>query len=237
MNVIITICARGGSKGLKDKNIKLLNGKPLINYTIKQAKELNIYFSADIALSTDSDKIIQVSSECGLDTEYQRPKYLSKDNSGKIDVINHVLQYEEKKKKTYDYIIDLDVTSPLRTKEEINKAFEILINNIEALNIFSVSKPHRNPYFNMVELNESGYVELVKNIGPIMSRQNAPIVYDVNASFYIYRRRFFIEKWKTSITNKTLSYLMNHLCFDIDTIHDFEYMEFLIKNNKLDFEI
>tara|TARA_Y100000768_G_C23815756_1_gene604026 strand:+ start:50 stop:322 length:273 start_codon:yes stop_codon:yes gene_type:complete len=89
----------------------------------------------------------------------------------------------------------------------------------------------------MVELKSNGYVKLVKDIGPILSRQEAPKVFDVNASFYIYRRKFFSDNWETSITNKTLIYLMNHLCFDIDSIHDFDYLEFLVKEKKLPFDI
>ena len=236
MNVLITICARGGSKGLKGKNIKLLNGIPLIAYTIKQARSLSKLLPSKIVLSTDNSKIIETSSKHGLGTDYTRPDNLSKDNSGKIDAINHILQFEENKKK-YDYVIDLDVTSPLRKVEEIVEAFDLIYKKSEALNLFSVSNPHRNPYFNMVELKSNGYVKLVKDIGPVLSRQEAPKVFDVNASFYIYRRKFFTDKWKTSITNKTLIYLMNHLCFDIDSIHDFDYLEFLVKQKKLPFDI
>src|SRR5690606_8284461 len=108
--------------------------------------------------------------------------------------------------------------------------------NKEALNIFSVSKSHKNPYFNVVELKEDGFCKLVKQ-SEIKSRQAAPLVYDMNASFYIYRKAFFDKNLKSAITQKSLIFLMNHTCFDIDERLDFEIMEFLFSQNKLEFEI
>ena len=110
---------------------------------------------------------------------------------------------------------------------------------IKKANTFSVSNPNRNPYFNVVEKNEStGYYELVKKPeNPIQSRQNAPIVYDMNSSFYWYKRSFFDTNFESPITNNTGIYLTNHICFDLDHNNDFLFMEYLIKYNKLDFEL
>ena len=107
------------------------------------------------------------------------------------------------------------------------------------LTLFSVSHPNRNPYFNVVEKNEStGYYELVKKLKePIQSRQNAPIVFDMNSSFYWYKRSFFDTSFKSSITKNTGIYLIDHICFDLDHNNDFLFMEYLIKSNKLDFEL
>ena len=237
MNLLITICARGGSKGIPGKNIKLINDKPLIAYTIEAAQEFAMKHNADISLSTDSNRIREVASEYGLHTDYLRPSELATDNIGKIDVIRSLVGYQEVLlNKEYDFILDLDITSPLRTQEDLDKAFSELVFNNEAINIFSVSPASRNPYFNMVEEGPGGYVKLIKDRGQIKSRQAAPKVYDMNASFYFFRRIFFSELYETSITDKSLAYIMNHSCFDLDEPNDFILMDLMMRHNLIDFK-
>lgn len=237
MNLLITICARGGSKGIPGKNIKLLNGKPLIEYTINSAFKFSKKHNANIALSTDDDYILDICHSLKLNTNYKRPPELSTDHAGKIDTIYDILIFEEKDKNiTYDYILDLDVTSPLRTQIDLNEAFEKLQNDKNALNIFSVNIANKNPYFNMVEERESGYFELSKK-GEFLSRQTANPVFELNASFYFYRRDFFNLETRKVINDKSLIYLMNHTCFDLDHPVDFEFMNYLLENNKIDFTI
>jgi CMP-N,N'-diacetyllegionaminic acid synthase len=237
MNLLITICARGGSKGIPGKNIKLLNGKPLIEYTINSAFKFSKKYNANIALSTDDVNILNICNSLNLNTKYRRPLELSTDHAGKIDTINDILIFEEKEKNiTYDYILDLDVTSPLRTQIDLNEALEKLQNDKNALNIFSVNIANKNPYFNMVEERESGYFELSKK-GEFLSRQTANPVFELNASFYFYRRSFFNLENKKVINDKSLIYLMNHICFDLDHPIDFEFMNYLLENNKIDFTI
>lgn len=237
-NILISICARGGSKGVPGKNIKPINGLPLIGYTIKTANKFAKQHRADISLSTDSEEIIDVASKFGLKTNYKRPEHLATSSSGKIPVIQSLKEYEEKiRGKKYDFVIDLDVTSPLRTVQDLNNAFHLLKKNKEAHNIFSVNEANRNPYFNMVELQSNGFVKVCKDAGNILSRQKAPAVYDMNASFYIFRSSFFDLNYNTSTTDKSLAYVMEHLCFDIDHPIDFTIMEFLITQNLLDIEL
>ena len=239
MNILITICARGGSKGIPGKNIKILNGKPLIGYTIDTAKKfVEQYGNTHIELSTDSDAIREVADACGLKSEYIRPAYLANDTSGKIDAIADILDYAEKIYHIrYDFILDMDVTSPLRTLEDLSAAFDILSNSPDAVNLFSVSPANRNPYFNMVEQKENGFYDKVKTIGDVSTRQSAPKVYDLNASFYFYKRIFFEQGYKGAITDKSLIYEVPHTCFDLDHPLDFEMLEFLMSNNKLDFSL
>lgn len=239
MNIFITICARGGSKGIPGKNIKVLNGKPLIGYTIDVAKRFQEkYENVEIALSTDSDEIIRVAEECGLHSDYKRPVSLGGDTVGKIDVIKDIVLYTEKIKDIhYDYVLDMDVTSPLRTLEDMEEAFELINADPNAINLFSVSEPGRSPYFNQVEQKDNGYYNKVKDAGTVLTRQSAPKVYDLNASFYIYRRKFFDLGYKGAITDRSLIYLMKHICFDLDHPIDFEIISFLLGNNKLDFKI
>lgn len=239
-NNLITICARGGSKGIPGKNIKVLNGKPLLFYTIKAARIFQMKFqTTDIVLSTDSKEIAKVAEEYGLYTEYQRPKNLAGDKVGKIDAIRDILLWQEDKKSiNYDFILDLDVTSPLRNLDDLTTAFKIISENPEAINLFSVSNAARNPYFNMVELKENGFYAQVKQLDNIvLSRQSAPQVYDLNASFYFYKRKFFDLNYKGAITDKSLIYNIPHICFDLDHEIDFEYLSFLMKTRKLGFDL
>lgn len=240
MKVLITICARGGSKGIPGKNIKLLNGKPLIGYSIDVAKQFQAKFpQTDIVLSTDSYEIIQVAESCGLKSEYKRPDYLANDTVGKIDAIKDVLVYsEEKCGSKYDYVLDLDVTSPLRNMTDLETAFNLLYSDINAVNLFSVSEAGRSPYFNMVEQKENGYYAQVKTPrGDVFTRQSAPAVYDLNASFYFYRRTFFDLGYRGAITDKSLIYKVPHTCFDLDHPIDFDIISFLMENDKLNFDL
>lgn len=172
-----------------------------------------------------------------METTYNRPPELSTDTVGKIDTIRDVVLYEEmSRKKKYNYILDLDITSPLRTLDDLSMAFDLIKNSKQALNIFSVSPPHRNPYFNMVEPDGNGYYQLVKKGKVVKSRQTAPVVYDLNASFYFYTRRFFDLGWETAITDRSLIYEVPHVCFDLDNPVDFTIIEIMMKDNLLDFE-
>lgn len=239
MNLLITICARGGSKGLPGKNIKPLNGKPLLHYTFSRAFEFAELYNADIQLSTDDQEIIKCAESINYKTDYVRPKHLATDEAGKVDVIRHAYKYaEEHNDKSYDYLLDLDVTSPLRTIKDLTEAFDKLRKDKNALNIFSVSPASRNPYFNMVEQKKNNkYVQLVKNIGKIKSRQEAPTVYDMNASFYFFTREYLEGDYSTSVTERSLAYVMDHICFDLDHPMDFTIMEIMLREKLLDIQI
>lgn len=238
MNILITICARGGSKGIPGKNIKILNGKPLISYTIEIAKQFGRQYNAQIAISTDDSEIKNVAQYFGITSEYIRPKNLATDQAGKIDTIYDLLKFEENKNKLkYDYILDLDVTSPLRTIEDLNNSFNQIVST-DAFTLFSVNPSGRNPYFNMVEQNLDGYFDVVKKLNEsVVSRQSAPKVYELNASFYWYKRNFFDLGVNSPITEKSIVYIMPHICFDLDNPLDFSFLEFLMSNDKLDFII
>lgn len=239
MRGLVTICARGGSKGIPGKNIKELNGKPLIAYSIAVAKKLAEKYTLDIYLSTDSDEIKSVVENLpysSIDTSYTRPDFLADDSAGKLDAITDLHKYAtDDKGVSYDFVIDLDVTSPLRTSEDLDTAIQLLFKNTEALNIFSVSPANRNPYFNMVEEKPDGFVELCKK-GSFLTRQSAPKVFDMNASFYVFKKDFFTRQHHSVITNKSLLYEVPHLCFDLDHQLDFDFMSFLFENYKLDFD-
>ena len=236
-NLLITLCGRGGSKGIPGKNIRPINGRPLISISIDVAKRFAGKYQADIALSTDDEEIKNISAQFGLQTNYSRPANLATDTAGKIETIADLLFFEERNRNNqYDYILDLDITSPLRTFEDLEEAYNSIKNDANALNLFSVNHAARNPYFNMVEQQPNGYYGLIKK-GEFVTRQSAPNVYDLNASFYFYRRTFFESGNTKTITIKSLIYVMPHICFDLDHPIDFEFMEFLMANNKLTFQL
>lgn len=239
MRTLITICARGGSKGIPGKNIKSIAGKPLMGYTIDCARKVQQALgNTDIILSTDSDEIIRVAASLGLETPYRRPAELANDTCGKLDAIDHAWRWaEEYYNCRYDYVLDLDCTAPLRNLEDVLAGFGILEKDAKALDLFSVSPAARNPYFNMVEQKESGYFDLVKDGSAFTSRQSAPKVYDMNASYYIYRRAFFEQGLRDPNTPLSLVYVMPHRCFDLDEPVDFDFMEYLLENGKLGFEL
>lgn len=241
MNILITICARGGSKGIPGKNIRTINGIPLIHYSINTAIKFknSIKDNADIALSTDSPEIKAVARLAGLESDYIRPDHLSTDTAGKVDAIFDVRNfYEARLGKSYDLVLDLDVSSPLRTLDDLLTAYQEINHHKEALNLFSVNEAHKNPYFNLVEKGEDGYFHLSKTISTgVLSRQTAPLVYELNASFYFYRKAFFDEGFKTVYSGKAIISKLNHICFDLDSEMDFLFMEYLIVNNLLGFTL
>ena len=125
--------------------------------------KLKLKWNAKVALSTDDQEIKAVAYNLGISTAYNRPFFLATDTAGKIDTIKDLLLYEESLiNDKYDFILDLDVTSPLRTLEDIEHALELMIANSEAMTLFSVNNASRNPYFNMVEQKPNGFFNLVK---------------------------------------------------------------------------
>ena len=232
-NILITICARGGSKGIPGKNIKSVGGRPLLDYTAAVALAYARKHGAEILLSTDSDEIRRVGAESGVPTDYQRPDFLANDTCGKPDAIKDALTYAENHYgKRYDMVIDLDVTSPIRTLGDIEACVDKLVADKEALTIFSVNPCARNPYFNQVEVDESGYCHVVLG-GRYTTRQSAPKVYDMNASIYVYRREALLCDSPRAVTARSLVYVMNHICFDLDEPSDYDYLAYLIERGKI----
>ena len=235
-NILISVCARGGSKGIPGKNLKSLNGKPLIDYTLGFINELKGIIEFDLYFSTDDQKIKTHLINEGYEVPNIRDKTLAMDHTPKIDVIRNVLLNAERLYgKTYDYVIDLDVTSPLRNKKDILEALNRLKKDENALNIFSVSKSRKNPYFNMIEKKEDGYFKKVITKDNITGRQQAPEVYELNASFYILTNSFLKGDYIKMVTERSLIYEMPHICFDIDEPEDFKLMEAVLQNNLFQF--
>lgn len=229
LSILCTICIRGGSKSLKNKNIKIMNGKPLFFHTVEQAINAKIF--DNIVISSDSKKIISIAKKKLKDIDLiKRPKSLAKDNSPKIPVIRHCLKTVEKRyKKNFDIIIDLDVTSPLRKVSDIKKSLSKFLKK-KLDNLFSVCYSKINPYFNTVELYKGKIKYIKKNQSIITCRQNAPITYDINASIYIWSRKTLLNSNKL-LNKETDFFLMPHeRSIDIDTNLDFQIVSDIIRN-------
>jgi len=228
--ILCTICARGGSKGIKDKNIRDLAGKPLISYTITQA--LRWGKAEYVVVSTDSLRIAEVARQFGAQVPFMRPSSLAGDKAPKILAIRQALiESENIFGGKFDIVVDLDVTAPLRRISDLDNCLMVFLRR-RAKTLFSVVKAHRNPYFNMVEEAKDGFARLVKSLpGGIRRRQDAPRVYDMNASIYFYRRDFLLrDKSLTPFSDRTAIYIMDDLSrYDIDSDTDLEFVEFLIK--------
>ncbi|KUK75386.1 cytidylyltransferase domain-containing protein [Methanobacterium sp. 42_16] len=228
MKILVTICARQGSKRVKNKNIREIAGKPLIAHTIETAKE---WGKADkIIVSTDSEEIAEISRTYGAEVPFLRPENLSNDTAPKLPVIQHAVKYlKDIQGEEFDLIVDLDPTSPLRTVKDIEKAYNIMVNE-KPLNLFSVCPARKNPYFNMVELDSSGYAKLCKMTEnrKIFRMQDTPTVYEMNAAIYMYwaKKLFTMD---TVITDASLIYEMPpERSIDIDSETDFKLVEFLL---------
>ncbi len=233
MNILITICARGGSKGIPGKNIKPVGGRPLIAYTIGIARRVAERHGADTVLSTDSEEIREVARRYGLSTDYDRPAFLADDTCSKCDAIKDAMLYAEKvHQKRYDCVVDLDVTSPIRTTEDVERSIALLESDPGALTVFSVNPCARNPYFNMVEEKGDGYYGVVLG-GRYTTRQSAPKVYDMNASIYVYRREALDRENPRAVTDRSLVYVMDHVCFDLDEPSDYDYLAFLLDTGRI----
>jgi len=230
MYKLCTICMRKGSKGVKNKNLRIINNKPLMQYTIDQAIKSKIF--NEIIVSSDCNKILKLANKLGIKTSFVRPKMLAGDKVGKLDVIRNALIMSEKYfNKKFDIIFDLDVTSPLRKISDIKNAYQIFLSNkLKILLTGSVAK--KSPYFNQIELFEEK-IKLVKNKkDKIVRRQDSPKVYDMNASIYIWQRDALLLS-KTLFNKHTGIYVMpEERSIDIDSELDFRIVEHLLKTNK-----
>lgn len=236
MSLLLTICARGGSKGVPRKNLKPIAGKPLIAYTIEQAQT---WGKADrIVVSTDDAEIANVARSYGIDVPFMRPAVLADDRAPKVPVIRHAWETCCAADGVgYDAVVDLDVSAPLRRLEDIDGCHAAFLAG-RPLTLFSVVRSRKNPYFNMVEVNDEGFARLSKTIpGEVFARQAAPAVYDINGCIYFYDRTFLSDPDAINVvSSKSAIYEMPEIsATDIDTPEDFDYVEHLLNTGRFKF--
>jgi CMP-N,N'-diacetyllegionaminic acid synthase len=229
-DVLCTICARGGSKGVSNKNIRMINGKPLIAYTIEQAKQSALF--DHIVVSTDSDEIIEVATKYGAEVFFKRDPQMASDTAGKLQVIKDAFIRSEKHyDKEYKYLVDLDATAPLRSVDDIRLSFEQFLTNDNS-NLITAMQSRRSPYFNLVEVGTDGRVALSKKLeNSITRRQDVPKSYDMNASIYIWKRDIVLSSDTLFLESTGLYVMPEERSIDIDTQLDFDFVEFLMRRN------
>ncbi|MCO4293112.1 acylneuraminate cytidylyltransferase family protein [Solitalea sp. MAHUQ-68] len=228
-DTLFVLPARGGSKGIPLKNIKLLGDKPLIQWSIEVAKKLTI--DEHICMTTDSPHIKEVVEQFGLRVPFLRPDALATDSSGTYEVLLHALSYYEGLGRHYKKIVLLQPTSPFRTKEQVEAAIELYADNLDM--VVSVKESRDNPYYNLFEENLSGFLSKSKE-SQYVRRQDCPSVYAYNGAIYVIN----VDSLKAKPIHqfvKIKKYLMDDITsVDIDIPLDWEWAEFLIKRNLLD---
>lgn len=228
MNRILAIIpARAGSKGIKDKNIIDLNGKPLIAYSIEAAKKSK--YIDRIVVSTDGEKIATVAREWGAEVPFLRPNYLASDTAKTIDAMVHCIETLKEMGDEYDYVVLLQPTQPLRTAKHIDEAIEQLISSGEE-SLVSISKVKHHPIL-IRTLDDTGHVVNLLNTSSTQRRQDFPDYYKVNGAIYINKlnENFNLE---TSLNDNRLAYVMNEKYdVDIDELLDLKIAELLLTKN------
>jgi len=224
MKIYAFIFARGGSKGIKNKNIVNVANKPLILHTIDLVKKLS--FIKKIFVSTDDIKIKKIALASGLEV-ITRPKQLATDKSNEWKSWQHAVKFLRKKKEKFDVFISLPVTSPLRTVNNIKKSIQLLRKNVDI--VVTVTKSHRNPWFNMVKKDKNGYLKIVNNNKKkIFRRQDSPEVYDLTTLAYVTRPQFILENRGIFDGKVKGLEVEKKRALDIDDNYDLEIAKFFI---------
>jgi N-acylneuraminate cytidylyltransferase/CMP-N,N'-diacetyllegionaminic acid synthase len=226
MKILCTICARAGSKGVANKNLRLINGLPLIAYSLQQAVETKLF--SQIAVSSDSSEIRTTALAHGATFVVDRPTQMASDTAPKLPAIRHCVETTEKKFGQFDIIIDLDATAPLRIAADIIGSLELLTAT-NADNVITGTPAHRSPYFNLVEQDENGIVQLSKPLkDAVTRRQDSPKCFDMNASIYVWRRDALLNNPSLFVSSTRLFEMPRERSLDIDSEADFEMVEWMM---------
>ncbi|RQO67578.1 acylneuraminate cytidylyltransferase family protein [Pedobacter sp. KBW06] len=230
MKTLYIIPARGGSKGIPKKNIKLLAGKPLIQYSIDRVRE--VADESNICVSTDSDEIIEVVNNYNLEVPFKRPEYLSDDKSGTYEVLLHALDFYKQKNVFYDTVMIVQPTSPFRLRNHFLEVLDLYHENLDM--VVSVGKSHQNPYFTLFEENKDGLLEKSKD-GDYKTRQECPPVYFYNGSLYLINVNSLYQS-PIHQFKRVRKYLMEEkYSVDIDTPLDWSICETMISQGYINF--
>jgi CMP-N,N'-diacetyllegionaminic acid synthase len=228
---LCTICARGGSRGLPSKNIRLLHGKPMIAWTVLQARATRLF--DHIAVSSDSEAILAAAAAAGANQVIRRPDALASDTAAKVPAIHHaVLAAERETARSFETLVDLDATAPLRLPADIAGSITLLEES-GASSVITGALSHCSPYFDMVERRADGTVKLCKPPDEsYVRRQDVPQAFDMNASVYVWNRAAFMLDPQVFYADTRLFEMPPERSRDVDSEMDFAIVEFLF--GKLD---
>jgi CMP-N-acetylneuraminic acid synthetase len=232
MSITAFIFARGGSKGLPQKNTRDFLGKPLIAWSIDHAK--SVPRIDRVIVSTDSEEIAAVALAHGAEVPFLRPAELATDTSPEWFAWRHALQYlEDNENYSPEVMVSVPATSPLRHPADIDSCLdEYLKGDVDA--VITVCDSHRNPWFNMVKPSTDGYISLVNTPeNPIYRRQDAPVVFDMTTVAYVLRPQFVLESFGLFTGRIRAVTVPLSRSTDIDTFLDFEFSEYLMKTRQV----
>lgn len=227
MKSLCFIGARGGSKGVARKNIRKLGNKPLIAHTIESALESKIF--EHVVVSTEDKEIARISKKYGAEVPFYRPKKLATDSAGMVDVMIHGIHELHKLGYNFDIFVNRDCTVPFIRSKDMKNAIKLLQKK-KSDAVYGVYQQNFNPYFNMLETNSKGFLRLCKKLkNRPKSRQEAPIVYQLNGLF-VYDVNQFL-KYKSAILPKSIPYEIPLECgLMIDTELEFRTAEMMLKS-------
>jgi N-acylneuraminate cytidylyltransferase len=229
MRIVALICARGGSKGLPGKNIRLLAGRPLIAWAINQARAVKQI--GRIIVSTDSEDIARAARDAGAEVPFMRPAELAQDHSPEWLVWRHALTYLKQSEGAYpDALIVVPATAPLRAVPDLERCLAEYEKG-EVDMVITVTDAHRSPYFNMVRTHDDGSVGLViPPTSTVVRRQDAPTVYDMTTVAYVAKPEFVMTRNGIFEGKVRSVHVPVERALDIDTPLDFSIAECLIQN-------
>lgn len=227
MKILYVITARGGSRGIPRKNIKLLGGKPLIAYSVELARSLSP--DEDICVSTDDEEIIRIVEEMGLHVPFRRPAELAGDRSGSYEVLLHALDYYENLGRHYDVMVLLQPTSPFRKEVFVREAIALYTPDIDM--VVSVRAAASNPYYHCYKEESDSFLHPVMGDLKLTRRQDAPPVWEHNGSIYVINTESLRKKSMGEFT-RCRKYVMDDMySVDLDTLFDWKVAELLLREN------
>ena len=222
------IFARGGSKGLPKKNIKMFHGSPLISHSIQLAKSAS--FIDRVFVSTDCQEIAQVASSHSVEV-IQRPKELATDSSSEILSWKHAIQYVYNNYGVFDYFISLPATSPLRVESDVEACLNKLKNEQSDICI-AVTESSHNPRFNMVSMQDDQKIQLLSGSNTITRRQDAPVAYNITTVAYAALPEYILKTSNLLDGEVSAVKIPKNRAVDIDDINDFRFAEHLFQQTK-----
>ena len=223
------ICARGGSKGLPGKNLKILDGDPLVVRAIKQIKQIDRI--ERILVSTDSEEIAEVAKSAGAEVPFMRPSELAEDDSPEWEVWRHAATYLKEVEGDFpDLLMVVPPTAPLRSKDDLESILDEYERG-QADIVITVTDAHRSPYFNQVKFGYLGLASLaIRPKTSITRRQDTPEIFDVTTVAYVARPEFIMEKEGIFEGNVRTVFVPKERALDIDTDLDFRLAEFFLSH-------
>lgn len=229
MNILAIIPARGGSKGIPGKNIKLLGGKPLLHYTVEAARESQLV--SRVILSSDDEAIINRAKSIGLEVPFVRPAHLATDRSGSLEVVQHALRVFKEKGETFDAVCLLQPTTPFREKGSIDQAIQQFIDqDVDSLVSVREVPADYNPHW-VFESDDKGCLHIATGEQEIIKRrQELPKAFFRDGSLYVTKTEVILKQH--SLYGKRIGYIVSKgiHSVNLDTMTDWERAEHLIKN-------